>query len=216
MKVLILDGHPDEGRLITHLLDHYAAALPAGTEVTRLAVRDLSFDPNLRRGYGAPQAWEPDLERLAAALDACDHLVIGFPLWWGAEPALMKGLVDRLITPGFAFRYHKGDAFWDRLLAGRSADLLVTLDTPPWYLKFQYGNPVGRRWKHQVLEFVGFKPARIFYFGPTRRGGVKTGLASWLAKIAKAARTAPALKRPAKASAARRASPAEALAERKS
>lgn len=216
MKILILDGHPDEGRLVTHLLDHYAASAPAGAEVERVAMRDLAYDPNLGQGYGAPQPWEPDLERLAAALDACDHLVIGFPLWWGAEPAQLKGLIDRVITPGFAFRYHKGDAFWDRLLAGRSADVIITMDTPPWYLKWQYGDPVGRRWKKQVLEFVGFKPVRFFYFGPTRRGGAKKDLSRWLAAAAKAARTAPSLKRPAKLPASARTSPAEALAERKS
>ena len=50
MRVLILDGHPDENRLTGALLDAYEAALPPGTSVARLAVRDLDFDPNLREG----------------------------------------------------------------------------------------------------------------------------------------------------------------------
>ena len=50
MKVLLLDGHPDEARLTTHLLDTYAVALPSSAEVTRVAVRDLAFSPVLRHG----------------------------------------------------------------------------------------------------------------------------------------------------------------------
>lgn len=94
MHVLIIDGHPDEGRLTSHLLDHYAASLGGATKVERFAARDLSFDLNLRKGYKTEQPWEPDLQRLASALLACDHLVIGFPLWWGvsAKTASLEGV----------------------------------------------------------------------------------------------------------------------------
>lgn len=173
MRVLVIDGHPDEGRLLTALLDRYAAALPAEAEVERIAVRDLAFEPNLRRGYAAVQEWEPDLIKFAQALDAADHVVIGFPMWWGAEPALAKGLIDRILIPGYAFRYHKDDPMWDGLLAGRSADIVVTMDTPTWYLRIAYGDAVIKRWKRQVLGFAGMKPLRAFRLGMTRRGGAE-------------------------------------------
>ncbi|HNJ48424.1 MAG TPA: flavodoxin family protein, partial [Novosphingobium sp.] len=65
MRCLVIDGHPDSGRLVTELLDGYAAALPVGTEIDRFAVRDLAFDPVLHRGYAEDQPLEPDLRRLA-------------------------------------------------------------------------------------------------------------------------------------------------------
>ncbi len=195
MHVLVLDGHPDEGRLVSTLLDHYATSLPPAATAQRIAVRDLTFDPNLRRGYGADQDWEPDLRDVGAAIEACDHMVVGFPLWWGGEPARLKGLLDRVVLPGFAFRYHKKGLFWDRLLAGRSADVVVTMDTPPWYLRTVYGDPVGRRWRRQVLGFCGFDPVRLFRFGPTRQGQAKKRIEGWQAQIAKAAMTAQTLKR---------------------
>ena len=198
MRVLILDGHPDEGRLLSHLLDGYARSLAPGATVERIAVRDLAFDPDLRHGYATGQAWEPDLARVAAALTACDHLVAGFPLWWGGEPARLKGLLDRVILPGFAYRHRRKGQFWDRLLAGRSADLVVTMDTPPWYLRLAYGDPVIRRWRGQVLGFCGFDPVRVFRCGPTRRGQAAKRIAGWQARLAQAATTAPALKRGAK------------------
>lgn len=194
MQVLVLDGHPDAGRLVTRLLDRYEAAL-GGARVDRIALRDLSFAPNLSRGYGADQTWETDLARLARLLEACDHLVIAFPLWWGSEPALVKGLIDRLLLPGFAFRYHPYDPFRDRLMVGRSADIIVTMDTPPWYLRLVYGDPVGRRWRRQILGFCGFHPIRILRLGPTRRGGTAKRLGAWEARIAGLARSAGGLRR---------------------
>lgn len=195
LHVLVLDGHPDDGRLITYLLDHYAASLNKDAVVERVAVRDLAFDPSLRRGYGADQSWEPDLERVAAAIDACDHLVVGFPLWWGSEPTVLKGLLDRILLPGFAFRYHRDNPFWDRLLVGRSADLIITMDTPPWYLRAIYGDPVSRRWRHQVLGFCGFNPIRILRLGPTRRGGTARRLPAWRVEVERTARSVATLKR---------------------
>lgn len=195
MRVLIVDGHPDEGRLTSHLLDHYAVTLGTDVTVERIAVRDLSFDANLRRGYKVEQPWEPDIERLAAAILACDHLVVGFPLWWGGEPALLKGLLDRLLLPGFAFRYRRDNPFWDRLLGGRSADVVIAMDTPPWYLAFVYGNPVVRRWRRQVLGFCGLKPIRFITLGPTRQGGATTKLPAWRMRVERAAASARALPR---------------------
>ncbi|MBS88229.1 oxidoreductase [Sphingobium sp. GW456-12-10-14-TSB1] len=195
MRVLILDGHPDDGRLITHLLDHYHAKVASDAEVERIALRDLDFDPILRHGYKVVQPWEPDLERVGAAIAACDHLVVAFPMWWGSEPAQLKGLIDRVLLPGFAFRYHRDNPLWDRLLAGRSADVLITTDTPSWYLRWAYGNPVVRRWRGQILGFCGFKPLRITKFGPVRQGGVEKNIAAWCGKIERLAASAFALRR---------------------
>jgi putative NADPH-quinone reductase len=195
MRVLILDGHPDEGRLLTELLDSYSAALPASAEVQRIDVRGLRFDPVLYRGYKADQPWEPDLKAVADAITACDHLVVGFPMWWGAEPAMLKGLLDRVLLPGFGFNFQPKGAFWDRLLVGRSADLIFTMDTPVWYFRLLLGDALVRRWRAQVLGFCGFKPVRVFRFGPTRRGEASRLMAGWQRRLAKAAAGVPALKR---------------------
>ncbi len=83
---------------------------------------------------------------------------------------LLKGLLDRILLPGFAFRYHRANPFWDKLLSGRSADVIVTMDTPPWYLRLLYGDPVSRRWRHQVPASAG---SRLFgFYGLDRQGGV--------------------------------------------
>ncbi|MFV0411569.1 MAG: NAD(P)H-dependent oxidoreductase [Paracoccus sp. (in: a-proteobacteria)] len=195
MRVLLIDGHPDADRLSAHLLESYQQALPEDAQVTRLAVRDMDFNADLSRGYADLPELEPDLVAALEAVEACDHLVLVFPLWWGAEPARVKGFWDRILLPRRAFRYHQKDLFWDRLLKGRSADLLVTMDTPPPYLRLVYFDPLGWRMKRQVLGFVGFRPIRLGYFGMVRRGGAEKNLEKWHAHIRKMARSAPALRR---------------------
>lgn len=183
MHILMIDGHPARDRLSAHLLDLYEAALPTSAAITRIALADITFDPVLAHGYAQRQEWEPDLLRLAEALDQCDHLVVAFPLWWGAEPARLKGLLDRLLLPGFAFAYHANDPWWDRLLEGRSADVMITMDTPPLYLRLAYGNAVVKRWRKQVLGFCGFNPVRILPLGPVRHGGAAKAMPKWQSQI---------------------------------
>jgi putative NADPH-quinone reductase len=183
----MIDGHPDGGRLSHALLDRYAAALPSDARVTRIAVRDLRFDPNMRHGYTEDQPWEPDLKHLADIIAEADHLVFAFPMWWGAEPAMLKGLIDRLFLPGHAFRYREGKTSWDKLYTGRSADVVITMDTPPWFLRLGYGDAIAKRWTRQILGFVGMAPVRIFRFGPTWRGGAAASFAKWSAKLERAA-----------------------------
>lgn len=195
MRVLLIDAHPDASRLSAHLLDAYQRGLPASDMVDRIAIRDLRFDPILHRGYAGEQPLEPDLQRATQAILDADHIVIAHPLWWGAEPTLLKGFYDRVLLPGTAFQYHKRSPFWDRLLKGRSGDVLITTDTPVSYLKMRFGNPIGKRLKFQVLGFCGIRPLRITFFGTVRRGGAEKRMPKWLEKASALAQSAGGLKR---------------------
>lgn len=195
MRVLLIDGHSDSDRLSAHLLDHYQRNLPATAMVDRIAVRDLHFDPVLRYGYSVEQPLEPDLQRATQAILDADHIVIAHPLWWGAEPALLKGFYDRVLLPGTTFQYHRRSPFWDKLLKGRSADVLITADTPELWLRLRFGNPIGHRLRHQVLGFCGLSPLRIRYFTPVRRGGAEKRMGKWLQTVARLAVSAARLRR---------------------
>lgn len=183
MNILMVDGHPDEGRFSSHLLDLYERALPETCTITRINVRDLEFTPILRHGYLKRTDWEPDIQSLAAAFDNCDHAVFAFPMWWGAEPAELKGLIDRLFLPGFMYQFRDGSSLWDKYLEGRSADVIATMDTPPLFLRLLYGNSIIHRWKKQVLGFVGFAPVRFLACGPIKNGGAEKNLEKWTRKI---------------------------------
>lgn len=180
LRVLVILGHPRSDSLCGALAEAYAeGAREAGARVETLRLDTLDFDVNYPLGReDAPE--EPDLERARALVSAADHLVFVFPNWWGTMPALLKGFIDRIFKPGYAFRLH-ADGSWDRLLAGKSAHLIHTMDTPGWVYRWIYGNPGIRAMKSATLQFCGVTPVRTTRFGtvfdstPARR-------AAWLAR----------------------------------
>ena len=185
MKIFALDAHPGAEGFSKKLLASYLTGAQAnGAEVQQMALRDMEFDPVLHEGYRKRQEWEPDLAAAMAAIEACEHFVVAFPMWWGSQPALLKGFFDRGFLPGVAFKYRENSALWDKLLTGRSATALITGDTPGWYLEWVHQNPIQHQTRRQILDFCGFKPARVHYFAPIRRQS-ETKLAAWCAKAAR-------------------------------
>lgn len=168
-KILVILGHPRKDSLCGALATAYAGtARAAGAEVRELALADLAFDPVLHLGYRGEQAPEADLAAAQESILWADHLAFVYPTWWGGLPALLKGFIDRVFQPGFAFKYRPDSPWWDRLLAGRSARLIVTMDTPPWYYRWFYRMPGHQQMRRTVLEFCGIRPVRIAQFGPVK------------------------------------------------
>ena len=169
-KVLVVLGHPDQRSYCASLAAAYTrAARQAGATVRRLDLAKLDFDPILHEGYKSMQALEPDLLRAQRWITWAEHLVFAYPMWWGGAPALLKGFIDRTLHPGFAFKFQTPDAlFWDKLLVGRSARLLITCDGPPTAIRLLYRNPAVQAMKGMTLEFCGISPVGVTLFGPVK------------------------------------------------
>ena len=181
-RILVILGHPAKESFCSALANSYIeGANAAGNEVQLISVGNLSFDPILHNGYATIQPLEPDLVAGQAAITWAEHLVFVYPTWWGGMPALLKGFIDRVFLPGFAFKFRQGSQFWDRLLSGRSAHLLVTMDTPPWYFRWVYRMPGHNQMKRTILEFSGIKPVAISSFGPIK-SSTPQKREKWLAK----------------------------------
>jgi len=69
-----------------------------------LIINELDFNPNLQFGYRKRTELEPDLLKAQELIKWADHLVWIYPVWWGSIPAIMKGFIDRVFLPGFAFQ----------------------------------------------------------------------------------------------------------------
>lgn len=167
-KVVVVLGHAGDSFCAALAQAYCETAGQAGHEVRLLALAALRFDPVLRGGYRAEQDLEPDLLAAQETLRWADHLVFVYPIWWGGLPALLKGFLDRVLLPGFAFRYEKGKAFPTPLLRGRTAHLVVTMDTPPWYFRWIHQAPGIRQMKRNTLAFCGVRPVGTLALGTVR------------------------------------------------
>lgn len=174
MRTLIIQSHPDKKSLCHRLADEYEkGAIEKGGEVRRINLTDLSFNPNLRNGYRLVQNLEQDLIEAQNNIKWANHLVIIYPVWWSSVPAILKGFIDRVFLPGFAFKYRENSSNWDKLLSGRSARLIITSDAPVWYLYMAYFHPAVNMMKKAVLEFCGVSPVTVSSFGQIRGSSEK-------------------------------------------
>jgi NAD(P)H dehydrogenase (quinone) len=168
-KILILQGHPDGESFCAALSASYRqGAEKAGYQVRQINVGELEFDPNLRFGYRKRTELEKDLLDAQEAIKWSDHIVLIHPLWWGSVPAVLKGFIDRVFLPGFAFKPIENSLWWNKLLKGRSGRIITTMDQPGWYYRFVYGRPSINALKKTTFHFCGIKPVRTTSIGPVK------------------------------------------------
>ena len=168
-KILLINGHPDKESFNFALAKAYVkGAESSGAHMKQLVIADLNFNPNLKNGFRMRTELEPDLLDAWEKIKWADHLVWVHPVWWGGLPAITKGFIDRLFLPGFVFKNRENSVWWDKLLAGKTAHIITTLDQPGWYYRFAFGRPSVNQLKKSTLEFCGVKPVSVTYVGPIR------------------------------------------------
>ena len=184
-KILIINGHPDKESFNFALAEAYKkGAKQSNVEIKEINIRELNFNPNLQFGYRKRTELEPDLLEAQDKLKWADHLVWIHPVWWGSVPAIMKGFLDRILLPGFAFNKRENSLWWDKYFIGKTARIICTLDQPAWYYKWIYGNPSHNAMKKVTLEYIGVKKVRITTIGPIRLSKEEFR-ANWLRKVEK-------------------------------
>lgn len=161
-RILLIQGHPDPagGHLCHALAQAYAdGAAEAGHKLRRIEVAQLDF-PLLR----SAEAWEHGelpamLQPAQDDIEWAQHLVLFFPLWMGDMPALLKGFLEQVARPGFAFKRGRDDkGFGKKGLSGRSARVVATMGMPAMVYRYYFRAHAVRALERNVLGFVGIAP----------------------------------------------------------
>lgn len=182
-KILIINGHPNKDSFNFGIADAYKkGALSSGAEVREIVIANLEFNPNLQFGYQKRTELEPDLLEAWEKIQWAEHLVWIHPVWWGGLPAVTKGFIDRLFLPGFAFQYRENSPFWDKLLTGKTAHIITTLDQPALFYRLVFRRPSVNQLKRSVLKFCGIKPVKVNYIGIIRNSKPEMR-EKWLQKV---------------------------------
>lgn len=182
INVLVILGHPRADSFCGALADAFCeGAHRAGVQQRRLDLSEMDFDTDLHRVSPNDQPLEEDLDRARELFLWADHLVIVYPTWWGTAPALLKGFLDRVMAPGFAFETCEGGIGYQGLLQGRSAQLITTMDTPPLVHRLLYREPGKNALARATLGFCGMRPVRSLVFGSVKQASADKRKA-WLAR----------------------------------
>jgi len=162
-RIALVVGHPDKESFNFGLAQAYiAGAKKTDAEIRELIIADLDFDPNLKYGYRQRTELEPDLLKAQETLKWADHIVWIYPVWWGSVPAMMKGFLDRVLLPGFAFKKREGSVWWDKYFTGKTSRIICTMDQPAWFYTLINGSPSHKAMKKLTLNFIGVHFGAVF------------------------------------------------------
>ncbi len=177
MNILIVLAHPERRSFNGALADTALQTLREGHH--QVEIDDLygeSFDPVERSewypyqdnpDYFAPLTEQSshfktdrlpeDVEREISRLKWADLVILQFPLWWHAQPAILKGWFDRVFVYGGLY---SGSMRYDRgYFRGKRAICSVTTGSPKEaFMPFgRAGNMVEWLWPiHSSLNYVGY------------------------------------------------------------
>src|SRR5262249_31953643 len=148
--------------------------------VDRIDVAALDF-PWLRTQEDFETGSLPDVLRPAQdAIGRADHLLIVYPLWLGALPAVLKAFLQAVLRPGCTSVL--GGRSWQRPLKGKSARIVVTMGMPVLVYRWYFGAHGLKSLERSVLAFCGIRPIRESLFGMIATAGVATR-SKWLDKM---------------------------------
>lgn len=168
MNICVLHGHPDTSE------PHFCAALgaayiegakEAGHTVSEIVLGDLEFD-FLRKSsdFETPPSDPVLAER--KKIEACDHLVVIFPLWMGSAPALLRGFLEQVARDQFLLAEANTEReFPGGQMKGKSARLVLTMGMPGLVYKIWFGAHSVKGLEQGIFKLAGFKPVHHTIYG---------------------------------------------------
>ena len=185
MRILLIQGRPDA--VAPHLCHALSQAYAEGAMVAGHVVRQVdgaAIDFALLRSQ---HEWElgllpASLKPAQADIGWAQHIVLFFPLWLGDMPALLKGFLEQVARPGFAFSTEGGNTFGRKGLTGRSARVVVTMGMPALVYRWYFRAHSVKSLERNILGFVGIAPVHETLVGHVEQLG-GAGVAKWKARM---------------------------------
>ncbi|MDX1608935.1 MAG: NAD(P)H-dependent oxidoreductase [Halofilum sp. (in: g-proteobacteria)] len=181
-RILIVQGHPDpeRGHFVPALAQAYAeGAGAAGHEVRIIEIGALEFPLVRSRVDWEADDVPADIATAQQSLLWADHLLLVYPLWLGTMPALLKGFLEQLLRPRFAFGEKPGRV--GHPLRGRSARIVVTMGMPAPVYRWYFRAHSLKSLERNILHFCGIRPVRASVVGSVE--GSATRRERWLRRM---------------------------------
>lgn len=160
MKSVIILAHPYPNSFNHVIKDVVVQALIDKKEVNVIDLVKDEFDPVLSqedlRLYMQGQSSDPKVMEYQRDLLDCDDLVLIFPIWWYEVPAILKGFLDKVLLPGFAFDEVENQLV-GKLSHIKRLTVISTSEVLSDYMRKEVGNPIEISLMNTTLGVCGIK-----------------------------------------------------------
>lgn len=160
MTAAVILAHPYK-KSFNHAIFQAAAAVLKKHNV-KVYAHDLyeeKFDPVLTKNeLGTDTSDDPLVKQYAQELVESDILVYVHPNWWGQPPAILKGYIDRVIRPPYAYDFPDDDSGGGlpiEKLKGKYGIVYNTSNTEEERENNYFYDPLDKIWGKCIFGFLG-------------------------------------------------------------
>jgi len=170
MRVVIVFNHPYEGSYGSAVLDAVTKGLKkAKHEVDLMHLDDEGFNPVMSKAdlkaFVEHKPVDPQVIEYNERLKKADHLIFIFPIWWDLMPAMTKGFIDRVLTPGVAYDHHpRGFGLVPLLKKLKGVTIITTMNKPKIMYSLLIGNLIRKAMLRSVFKTMGYKNLKWISF----------------------------------------------------
>jgi len=170
MKFHIIIDHPWSGSFNYAILHSFIEGIKE--DRNDFDVLDLNkeiFNPIMSEeelaAYSQGMSFDPKIKEYQERLIWSDYLVMIFPIWWMIMPARLKGWMDKVLLPGFAFTTDQEPKPLLNHITG--ATIFTTTAVPDDFHRKEFNNALESVLCKGTLNFVGIQEIEWLNFGDT-------------------------------------------------
>ncbi|MBT2623647.1 NAD(P)H-dependent oxidoreductase [Chryseobacterium sp. ISL-6] len=170
MNIVIVFNHPYEGSFGNAILNSVIKGLKgANHEIDLMHLDNDGFNPVMSKAdlkaFVDHKPVDPQVIDYNERLEKADHLIFIFPIWWDLMPAMTKGFVDRVLTPGVVYDHHpRGFGLVPLLKNLKGVTVITTMNKPKIMYSLLIGNLIKKAMIKSVFKTMGYKNLKWISF----------------------------------------------------
>lgn len=163
MRVAIVFNHPYEKSYCSAILEAVTTGLQKGKHhVDLIHLDNDNFNPVMSKedlkAFIDHSPIDAQVIDYNNRLKNADHLIFIFPIWWDLMPAMTKGFIDRVLSPGIVYDHHpRGFGLIPLLKNLKGVTIITTMNKPRIMYSLLIGNLIRKAMLRSVFKTMGYK-----------------------------------------------------------
>lgn len=163
MRIVIVFNHPYDGSYGNAILASVTKGLEeASHDVDLMHLDKDGFNPVMSeedlKAFLNHKPQDPRVIDYNERLRKADRLIFIFPIWWDLMPAMTKGFIDKVLSPGVVYDHHpRGFGLVPLLKNLKGVTIITTMNKPKIMYSVLIGNLIEKAMLRSVFKTMGYK-----------------------------------------------------------